>query len=193
MALKLLSVILFAISSNLDNLVVGLSYGIKKVHIPFIPSLIIGLLTLAGTAVSMILGRNLLPFLPEGVGRLLGSVIILLIGAYGILCFLIKKSRRPEKSAKTVSNSLPPRLLTIREAFALGIALAVNNAGLGIGASISGLGAFSASAASFLFSMGFLAIGNSAGKQWLSSLIGGYADLIASAVMVVLGIFELLS
>ena len=90
---------------------------------------------------------------------------------------------------QTPSAWLPPR----RQAVILGMALAVNNVGLGIGASISGLGAIPTSIGSLCFSMVFLTVGNHAGKRWLSGFIGCYAEPIASAVMLILGLYEMFS
>ena len=193
--MQILSVILFAVSSNLDNLAVGLSYGLKRVHIPLFPSLLMGLITFMGTMLSMMFGQKLLPFLPDGFARLLGSIIILVMGGYGMISFLVKSYRsRGCQADKDFSDTiLPPRMLPVREAFALGMALAVNNIGLGIGASMSGLGVLPASAGSFCFSIAFLTAGNRAGKRWLSSLIGRCAEPAASAVMIALGLYEFFS
>jgi len=193
--LQILTVILFAVSSNLDNLVLGLSYGLKGVHIPVFSSLLMGTITLIGTIFSMVLGQKLLPFLPGGFSRLLGSVIILLMGGYGMVSFIIKsrKSGYRQEDENLSDSRLPPRLLQIREAFVLGMALAANNIGLGIGASMSGLGVIPASVGSFCFSIAFLTAGNRAGKRWFSGLIGRYAEPAASVVMLILGLYELFS
>ncbi len=192
--MHLLSVILFAVSSNLDNLVVGLSYGLKKVHISLLSSMLIGSITFGGTILSMTLGKKLLPFLPQKAAQLLGSAIILGMGVYGILCFLMK-SRQPDchQDGQLSKPNFSPRSLKVHESIILGMALAVNNIGLGIGASISGLGAIPASAGSLCCSMIFLTVGNHAGKRWLSGFIGRYAEPIASVVMLVLGLYELFS
>ncbi len=192
--MELFSVIMFAVSSNLDNLAVGISYGIKRVHISALPALLIGLITLGGTMVSMALGKNLLPFLPGRFAQLLGSIIILAMGGYGTVCFWTKRVRANGAGTSDANTiSLPLRQLALREAAVLGTALAVNNMGLGIGASISGLQVLPASAASLCFSLLFLVLGNRAGRLWLSSLIGRYAEPIASGVMVLLGVYQLFS
>jgi putative Mn2+ efflux pump MntP len=59
-----LSAVLFAVSSNMDNLVLGLSYGIQKKRIGWRANLLVALISLAGTALSMLLGGGLLLFLP---------------------------------------------------------------------------------------------------------------------------------
>ena len=44
-----LSAVIFSMSSNLDNFVIGIAFGIKKIKIGFLPNLLIALITVAGT------------------------------------------------------------------------------------------------------------------------------------------------
>ena len=39
--MRLLSIVLFASASNIDNFIVGMSYGVKKIHIPILANFII--------------------------------------------------------------------------------------------------------------------------------------------------------
>ena len=48
MQIHLLSALLFGVSSNTDNLVVGMSYGIKKMPIRWSENLIVALITFYG-------------------------------------------------------------------------------------------------------------------------------------------------
>ena len=80
----------------------------------------------------------------------------------------------------------------LRETAALGCALTVNNVGLGVGASIAGLGLWLTVLASSACSFLFLYAGNRLGKSWLSAVIGGYAEPISGVMMIALGLFELL-
>lgn len=45
----ILSALLFSLSSNLDNLVIGIAYGIKKIRIDTTANLIVALVTSTGT------------------------------------------------------------------------------------------------------------------------------------------------
>lgn len=64
--------------------------------------------------------------------------------------------------------------------------------GLGVGASIAGLGLWLTVLASSACSFLFLYAGNRLGKSWLSAVIGGYAEPISGVMMIALGLFELL-
>ena len=190
--MQLFSVLLFAVSCNFDNLAVGFNYGAKKIHIPLPSVLLIGAVTFAGTLLSMEAGKKLIPLFPEGFARIVGSSVILLMGGYGMLCYVKKRLRSGRSREREKQNAVPPsgRELRLRESAALGTALAVNNIGLGAGASISGLGTGAACAASLGIGILFLILGNRAGSRWLSDRIGEYAEPISAAIMIRRGICE---
>ena len=81
--------------------------------------------------------------------------------------------------------------MNFREAISLGVALSVNNIGLGISASISGLHVMSAAIAAFVFSLIFTSAGNFLGNSFLSKMIEKYAEPIASSGIIALGVCEL--
>ena len=80
-----LSAVIFSMSSNLDNFVIGIAFGIKKIKIGFLPNLLIALITVAGTVASMYAGKIAASFLPRGLTDLLGASIIILLGLYFVL------------------------------------------------------------------------------------------------------------
>ena len=184
---------MFIVSSNLDNLVIGLSYGLKGVRIGPLANLLIGLVTLVGTMVSMGFGKLLLAVLPDGVAEVLGSGAILLIGAWFLLGWL--RGRRGE----TWPGEDPDRFdrdrshrIEAGEALALGAALTVNNMGLGIGASAMGLGVAATSLGSCLCSILCLCVGNRAGRGWLSQGLGKCAEPLSGLLLVIMGLYGLL-
>ncbi len=184
MELHFLSALLFAASASADSLVAGLSYGIRGVRIPCQANLALALVGTAGTALSMLLGRTACLFLPAGLAGVLGGLMIFLMGAFSLL------RRRTPASAPEPEAGSPPRLNRQRTLL-LGLALTLNNAGLGIGASITGLPLFPTVFCTFLASLCFLALGNRVGCSRLSGLMGQAAEPLADLVMLVLGIWEM--
>ena len=57
--LHILTIFLLALSSNLDNIGVGTSYGARGINIPFSSNLLIAVITGAGTFVSMTIGNGI--------------------------------------------------------------------------------------------------------------------------------------
>ena len=189
MQIHLLSALLFGVSSNVDNLVVGMSYGIKKTPIRWADNLTVALITLVGTVLSMILGKSVRLFLPRWLAGVLGSVIIILIGAVGLVKFLIKLRRSDE--ADEEERELALQTLTRTEALILGLASALNNVGLGIGASITGLPVLPTALCSFLFSLVFLYAGNLIGRSKIAELVGEFAEPLAGLLMIGMGVYEI--
>ncbi len=99
----LISSLLFGISASLDALLVGVSYGIRHVRIRFWQNLVISLVTLLGTCLSVSLGHRLIPFLPSAIRGCAGSLILILLGLYYIIKWLIAflQEHRLNTSSKT--------------------------------------------------------------------------------------------
>lgn len=199
--MPLIPAVLFAVSANLDNFVIGLSYGMKRIHIPILSNLMISLVIFCSTFLSMALSRSLAGLFPVRAADVLGSVMMILLGLYCLLGFVLRNrrfrrkqavedpewpTRNPEKYDRDASHSIE-----FKEAFALGLALAVNNIGLGIGAGVSGLPMLATSLASLLCSFLFLCLGNRIGNSWLSNAIGRFAEPLSGLVILALGIYEL--
>lgn len=83
--MQLLPSLLFGISASLDALLVGIGYGLRKVRIRAWQNLVISLVALLGTCLSACLGSRLLPFLPLSSAGCIGSIILMLLGAYYII------------------------------------------------------------------------------------------------------------
>ncbi len=184
MRLHLLSFLLFGVSSSMDNLVVGLSYGMKKAAINWLINALVGCISFTGTLLSMLFGKSLLIFLPQGLANLLGGLIIILIGVIGLGHFFVSGKSSP-------SDETAVRVLTIRQTFLLGAALTANNIGLGIGASITGLPPLPTALCSLCFSLLFLYAGNWIGRTKLPGYINQFAEPLANFLMILLGLYEI--
>lgn len=93
MVAVLISAFLLSFSSCLDNIVVGIAYGMKKTKIGFISNLLIAVITSCGTLVSMLFGRFIASIISVSIAQALGSAMIILIGIYFVLEYFIKKKR----------------------------------------------------------------------------------------------------
>ena len=199
-----LSAAIFSMSSNLDNFVIGIAFGIKKIKIGFLPNLLIALITVTGTVASMYVGKIAASFLPRALTDLLGASIIILLGLYFVLqsfSNLLNRKKRirsvalkdadsmidyAQDSDKDVSGSID-----IRESAAVGFGLAFNNIGTGIAASAAGVKILQAAVCTFLFSILFLILGVYLGDRIFGRVLGKYAPLISGILLIALGIIEL--
>ncbi|WP_428817241.1 sporulation membrane protein YtaF [Clostridium butyricum] len=200
-----LSALLYSLSSNLDNLVIGIAYGVKKIKIGLLSNLIIATVTSIGTLISMSVGKFISGFLPTSLTNMLGAVIIMLLGLYFLIQSILKlipKSYSNSLALKNVdeimdyaekSDSDNSGTLNIKEAFVVSLGLMLNNLGTGLAASITGVNVSITVICTFILSIALLMLGKSIGHNILGSICGKYAPLISGVLLIILGIFELIN
>lgn len=188
-----ISILLFVISSTMDSFIVGLTYGIKKIRINFINNFVVGIISGLGTLISMLAGKFVLNYISIKLANIIGGIILLSFGIYFILLSFKKKDdlydkvlRNPEIADKNNSKNIE-----IKESIFLGIALSINNLGLGIGASITGLNPYITSFISVIFSMIFIKLGCSLGNSVFSKILSKYGEIISGIIIIALAIYEL--
>lgn len=200
--MSFISSLLFGFSASIDAFIVGMTYGVKKMHISSCKNLIISTITLAGTVLSILTGSRIAPFLPERAAKAAGSMILILLGIYYIVKFIIIYAKKRQTGKSVSANAISSAaasghpgtgLLTGREAAALGLALSVNNIGIGLGASISGIRLASTAAVTFFLSIILLALGNRLGKLHFLQFAGRFADPLAGLILIALGLYEWIS
>jgi len=214
MELQILAIFLLALSSNLDNVGVGTSYGTRTINIPFSSNLLIAFITTTGTYLSMALGNEISNFINPNISNAIGA---LMIGGTGVWV-LIREFSRPDerkitgdeqdfKMTSFVSQSPLKKMLTIldhpfladtdfsghidmKEGFFLALALTLNNLSNGIGAGLLGLDvalmvAFTAILSILTIWFG-IAFGKYSGVHWF----GKYSGAVSGLMLIVLGVYE---
>nr|WP_150541242.1 sporulation membrane protein YtaF [Clostridium perfringens] len=196
-----LSILLFVIAASLDILVVSLAYGLKDIKINFSSTLVIASISALGTFISMILGKFLVDLIPVKLGDIIGGLVLLLLGFYSIYSYF--KEKKILTSHNSENNSSPIFILEnpevadkdksgnidFKESLALSLALALNNFGLGIGASISGLNIAFTTISTFIISLIFISLGFYLSKTIKSKNISKNSNLIAGIIIIILSLF----
>lgn len=200
-----LSIMFFAISSSSDNFIIGLNYAAKKIKINFINHLVVAIISCIGTILAMLFGNVFLDFVNPIYASILGSFILILFGLF-MLRNAFKKTHsdcvqinceshinlynemleHPEIVDKNNSKTID-----FKEAIILGFILSINNIGLGLGASLSGMNIFLTSFTSLIFSILFIKFGYYIGEKVFSSKFADCADKISAYMIILLGILEL--
>lgn len=208
--MSFLSILLFVIATSLDILVVSLAYGLKDIKINFSSTLVIASISALGTFISMILGQFLVDLIPVKLGDIIGGLVLLALGFYSIYSYFKEKkiltSFKEKKiltSHNSENNSSPTFILEnpevadkdksgnidFKESLALSLALALNNFGLGIGASISGLNIAFTTISTFIISLIFISLGFYLSKTIKSKNISKNSNLIAGIIIIILSLF----
>ena len=198
--MSFLSILLFVIAASLDILVVSLAYGLKDIKINFSSTLVIASISALGTFISMILGQFLVDLIPVKLGDIIGGLVLLALGFYSIYSYF--KEKKILTSHNSENNSSPTFILEnpevadkdksgnidFKESLALSLALALNNFGLGIGASISGLNIAFTTISTFIISLIFISLGFYLSKTIKSKNISKNSNLIAGIIIIILSL-----
>lgn len=179
--IEIISAMLFAISANIDNIIIGISYGIKKIHIPLKKNIIIAVATSIVTFLSMYMGELITLFLTENLANTIGSSLLIFIGGYSMIKDLFLKKDEEDRGSKN---------LNIKELCTIIFMLSSNNIATGIAASISGINIIYTVIFTFIFCNLFMYLGNKIGKKIRSKRIQKYSILISSLLLILIGLLE---
>lgn len=196
-----LSILFFCIASSSDNFVIGLSYGGKSIKISLASNMLVASISCIGTFLAMLLGRWLYNLISPQTANILGSALLILFGLYMLVNSIKEKANSSSVEIKGYNGYIQhPEIMDtdnskeieIKEALTLGFILCLNNIGLGIGASITGLNIYATSLLSFIFSVIFIKLGSYIGHKILSSRLEAYSEYISAGIIILLGIYELI-
>lgn len=205
--MQILSSLLFGISASLDTLLIGFSYGMRRIHIPFRQNLLIGLITFLGSFFSMGLGTLLGPLLPQRITAYAGSGLLISFGCYYLIKYLVYSKTHPslaesksasqqisgnKANATLTATASDSSSLTLTDTLLLGIMLSMNNIGIGFGTGMAGLLLVPTLISIFLLSLIFMALGNRMGEWKAFTFTESMADMISGILLICLGITQLI-
>lgn len=209
--LDLVPILLLALSSNGDNIAVGIAYGVGRIEVPFSSNVLIALVTGFSTFLSIWAGRGIGSVLNLRFAGDVGGALIIAIGVWVILqsSRSIARNRQSPgvdlgRSGKlgmvarvfqTLDDPLDvdrnlSRRIEIKESWVLAVALSLNNTVNGLAAGMLRMNAFITTLCVMVFSVLTLSFGLSAGrfgKRWLGNLSG----VVSGLILVSLGIYEI--
>lgn len=183
--MQIIPSLLFGISASLDALLIAIGYGVRGIRIHLWQNLLISGITLLGTCLSVGFGDWLELRLPDIISRYVGSMILMLFGIWYLIKWLVKVLSHSQEITQAAAVVSTPRL-TFPEVLVLGVGLSLNNMGIGLSASISGMTLLPAAIATLVCSLLFLFIGNRLGRCRLLQFLGTAADPITGILLILL-------
>ena len=189
--------LLIGVAGNLDNLGVGVAYGVRKIGIPFGSNLFIAVVAALGTVLfayaGLGIGQVLAPFVANAIGA---GVII----AVGVWVLWPRKPRQATEAAKDAIDLVhhPEHAdsdlsgdISITESLALSVGLGMNAWAGGFGGGMVGLPPWLLAVATGLFSFVTLLAGERLGRRALGSWLGPRATIAAGVLLILIGIKDL--
>lgn len=176
--------LLFALSCNLDTVALALSYAARGIALPRGGGGVIAGATTAVTCISLLLGRiggGLLSAFP-GLADALGALVLVGIGAWFLLDALRQGSGGEKEEGRPAG---------LGSCAVLAGTLAVNNAGAGAAAGVSGVSPLWAGIWNFLVTLLALGLGSALGRRLPGKRLGRLALPLSGILLMLLGILEL--
>ena len=210
--------LLLAISSSIDSFGIGITYGIKNTNISYFGKIILFFIAFLISFISLSFGNIIINIFPSLFSKLLGSLVLILLGSFIIFQALnnkadqkIKeKSNNHEKvysffieflgiTIKIIKNPISSDLdnsktIDAREALFLGLALSLDSFGIGICGSLIGINLYIFPVLIAIFQLFFLSLGSLLGKKLYKSsyLPHNIWSLISGFILIIIGILKFL-
>lgn len=176
--LDIISALTLAISANLDNILIGISYGANKIKLKLSHIIIIGSIITFVTVIAFLIGKGITSNISQKLSAIISGVTIIVIGIISIIK-LFKKTEEVEKI----------KYLNYLNVITLAITLSFNNFIISIVSSMGKVSMPYTIIFTFLLSTIFLSLGNVLGRKVNSKIIGG----ISSILLIMLGILSLIN
>lgn len=193
----------FAISSSVDNLGVGICYGIRNIRVGILSNLLIAVICLLFSEAGILFGNWISTVLPGILPVVVGSFLLFIIGVRIILLTLPRKNQPSnklvcdnEQQTRIIKEILDnPEIadadksgeIGVGEAFILGIALSANALTNGLGAGLLGLSphaiSITAAIGSFLSIWAGVSLGHRVADVRIGSFTLGESSTILSGII----------
>ncbi|MFE8696975.1 sporulation membrane protein YtaF [Cytobacillus sp. FJAT-53684] len=210
--MQLVTLLILAFAVSLDSFSVGLTYGIRKMHIPLKSIGIIACCSAIALMLAMMIGRISTQFLSPSFAERLGGIILICLGAWVLYQFF-----RPEKAKdvlpheKTIVNFEIKSLglvinilqkpmsadfdksgtITGIEALMLGVALSLDAFGAGVGAAMLGYSPYYLALAVAIMSSLFVFMGLKVGSFFSNSSWVQKCSFIPGVLLILIGIWKI--
>jgi putative sporulation protein YtaF len=194
---------LLSIAANLDNLGVGVAYGVKRIKVPPLSNLIIATIAFLFGCISVIAGTYIGHFLSDATANAIGAILIIGVGIWVML---------PPKKVSAKEDAIthdPPLFIEIlhepeqadrdhsaviswQESILLGVALSINVFTNGISAGLWKLDVIATAFSMAVFSYATIWIGTWLGSRYGARWLGNKANIAAGILLILIGLHQVL-
>ncbi|MDS1030751.1 sporulation membrane protein YtaF [Bacillota bacterium LX-D] len=209
---------IFALAVSLDGFGVGISYGIRRIKVPWYSLLIICLTSTLAITISMLFGNMLAQIISTELAEKIGSFIMVAVGIWILIesieniyrekNSLAGKQEKLKQAEKSIMRIKIPMfgvviqilrepiqadfdnsgVIGLGEACVLGLALAMDALGAGFGAAVAGYQFFLVPLFVGLFKLILVPTGLYLGKKWGKNSFGEKGALLPGLILIILGL-----
>lgn len=201
-----------AFAVSLDSFGVGLTYGLRKIKIPWKSLLFIACCSATSIVIAMGFGTYIQRYLSPEVAASIGGAILILIGAWALYQVIRPAKSHKPKEQKLRSFSFEIKMfgivirilrqpmaadidnsgtITGKEAFLLGIALSLDAFGAGIGAALIGFSPLWLAGCVAIMSALFVTLGMKSGFRFADSAWMSKFSFVPGLMLILLGVANL--
>lgn len=214
--MELISIILFAIALSLDGLGVGIAYGVRQIRVPVSSLVIISITSACAIGLSMLMGHLLSKVVSPVMAENLGAAILVLVGIWIVIQTWIQRKhmddpQTEQQETQLVAIRIKPLGVVIqilkepakadldqsgviagREAVLLGLALAMDALGAGLGAAMAGFKPIITPLVVGAVKFCLVGMGVFLGRNFIAGWLGDKATVIPGWVLILLGLKQML-
>ena len=162
----MLNSFILALSSSIDSLGIGITYGIKSTKVSNIGKIFLFIASLLITYCSIFFGNFLQSIFPNNITKLIGSFILIFMGIY----VFFEATKKQKNSSNIFNNPISSdmdnsKVIDLKESFFLAIALSLDSFCIGICGSIIDINLTFFPFLVSIFQLFFLSIGTMFGNK----------------------------
>lgn len=180
-------IVLSALASNLDNAGVGLSYGLRKVHVPWRAMALMAAISFIFTIVGGAVGDVIALWISPSVANVMGAVVIMAVGGW-----VIFESLRTSHHPKHEEQPHVKRRIGWAELLVIGVAQAINDLAVGFYAGVTHLDIWVMALAVGIFSLLIFYTAIIMGRHVVADRFGDKATLVAGILLIGVGLYEVI-
>lgn len=184
-----ITIIIIGIAANLDNLGIGLSYGVKQTKIPILSNVSIAIISMIVTYFAVWVGDTISAYVSVQIANVLGSLLLCAIGLWTLVSqkFGHKEILQNPQLVDRDKNNV----ISLSESILLGFILSINGLAAGIGIGANGISALWTVLSIGFFSIVTVGLGSHFGALISKTFIGKYSTAISGWLLIIIGIFEI--
>ncbi|GKU27622.1 manganese efflux pump MntP family protein [Clostridium folliculivorans] len=179
--MHLIYLFVIAFVNSIDNIGIGVAYSVGRIKIGFYKNIIISAIAFFVSYIAAISGSIISSFLSDNVCTMLSVIILVVMGSKMIIKSIIEKDE-DEYKVKNIKYS---------EVISIGLVLALDDVGSSVSSGLSGYSAFAISLPYFIISIMIFMLSDYGTRLFGKLKIGKKATIISGAVMILMGLLEL--